>query len=418
MFITIWTNTGTVTDRPRVLVGSIGTSDYDQVTYEFEDRTVDAQTSPVALCYLFDIDGVFIFRTQAAGEENDDVLAAGFEDAEVAYEFVDIDPIATESDIDSVLSTVTRTLDTSGFYESSIVLDISHSFRSIPIVLLLSLVQFETLHDAVAVERIYYSRFAGSDDYETTPIIDFTHVQTLLKWYDAVQTAKRTGSLGGISTLLEEKRESLFTGAEPGHHARHAFNDFVAPFGAAQEDIDAGFPLGAGLNTRAALDALAGLDAESFVGPSGMILDPLELMIQDFATTQTASKKTELELNEDELKREAEMVQFYIEHGKFWIALEVGRELFVNRLLYDNGHTADWLDPEVRATVRPTPGHHESEGLTLGDEAQRLWDKIRTARNNYAHAGFKKQNRPSTDAIQQSLTKLCERINDDTFWES
>lgn len=406
-----------------LLIGSIGTSDYGTVTYEFDDSTVQGNVSPAALVNLFGDDSnssvpitaALIVRTEEAGSANDYRLQRAFDAAGIDYEFVDIDLISDRSDIDNIVQTIVENLRSDRFDESSIVLDISHSFRSLPIVFLLAAMQFEALDDDATLEKIYYSRFAGSRDYDTATVIDLTYLRTLIEWYDAFEAARRTGTFRGLHMLLDERREEFFVDTESSHPDRHSFAQFVDTFGAAQEKIDAGFPLEAGITTRQSLEKLSRLDAESFIGPEGVVLKPLRILLEGFETHQTVSCKTDYKLDEPELNRQASIVEFYTANEKYWIALECGRELFVNRLLYDEGIT-DWLDKDNRKSVAPASGNNTEASHNV-PEVQQLWDRLSQARNLYAHAGFKQDERPSDDDVEEWLETLCNNIDNDEFWK-
>lgn len=415
-----------MTGAGHLLVGSIGTSDYDTVTYELEGETTETELSPVALVELLnghptidiEISAALIVRTPEAGEKNDDRLEAAFTEAGIKYELADIDLITDKSDIDTILRTVVDELRGDTFDEPSVVLDISHSFRSLPMVFLLSLMQLEALEENVTLEKIYYSRFAGSREYDEAPVIDLTYLRTLIRWYDAFETAQRTGTLRGIRLLLEAKREELFVNDDSDHPAREDFADFVGSFKGAQKAIDTGFALETGFATKNALTQLAKLDDAVFIGPEGTVLKPLELLLEGSETEQDASAKTELQLTEDELQREAEIVKFYLESEQYRIALVCGRELFINRLLYDADQRDEWLNRDCREAIALPPGHKGETVTHDVADVQRLWDRIRKARNAYAHAGFNEEGRPNDRDVEDGLEKLCEHIDNDAFWQA
>lgn len=408
-----------------LLLGSVGTAEYRPTPYEFDGATVESDVAPAALVELFDEDptpdidigAALIARTPAAGDANDHRLEGAFTDAGIDHELVDIDPIDDAADIDAVVGAIVGTLRGDRFEETSVVLDISHSPRPLPMVFLLAVMHLEALGDGFTLERIYDSRFAGDPARDAAVVVDFTYLRTLIEWYDAFETARRTGTFRGLRLLLEEKRTELFVDGDADRPDREAFSDFVGSFGATQRELDAGFPLEAGIRARHALEALSGLDPASFVGPEGIVLEPLEVLLEGFETDQSVARKSEYDLEESELRRQASIVRYYTEHERYWVALECGRELFINRLLYD-AEAADWLDRERRASRTPAAGSH-TEAYTHDDpDVQRLWNRLSVARNQYAHAGFKEAGRPSEETIARTLRTLCAEIDNDDFWRA
>lgn len=404
-----------MTESGKLLVGSIGTTDYDDIEYELNGRTVRTDTALSALVNLCDVDAALIFRTSEAGDKNDARLREAFSEAGVAYEFVEIELVTGKADIDTILQTVVTRIRDSQFSEDSVMLDISHSFRTLPMVFLVSLMQLTALEETVTLDKIYYSRFAGSDEHSTAPIIDLTYLRTMMEWYDAFQTAQRTGTYQSVQALLEEKREKIYGGNTPTTEDRQFINT-IGTFGGAQKEIDEGFPLTAGLKTQTALEALSELDDEAFIGPEQMVMEPLELILEGFETNQDVTDKTDLVLDTDELRRQANMIAFYVDHNKYLIAIECARELMINRFLYDAGITDQWLDKETRQDVAPAPSNQGDHGTHDVDKVQALWEQISDARNAYAHAGFKRKNRSSHDKIEAWLKTLCGNIDNDSFW--
>jgi CRISPR-associated DxTHG motif protein len=402
-------------DQNHLLIGSIGTTDYDEVDYELDGRTITTDVSPAALSELCDIGQALIFRTPEAGEKNDHRLREAFSAAGVDFELIDIGLIEEQEDVNKILQRIVDTTRSSRFREDSIILDISHSFRSIPIVFLLSVMQLTSLYENAALKKIYYSRFAGSSDHESSPVIDMTYLRTMIEWYDAFEMADQNGTYREIRVLLEERKEEIWTDNES-HPEGQNFSKAVGQFGAAQQAIDAGFPLEAGLKANVTLESISGLDEEAFVGPEGMVLNSLERLLNGFDTDQDVSDKSELTLDENELRRQAHIVQYYVDNDRYWIAIECARELMINRFLYDAGLTNDWLEHDNRARIAPAPGDKHEQFTHDVDAVQALWDQIRKARNQYAHAGFKTDRREDEDDINQWIEKLCNRIDDDEFW--
>jgi CRISPR-associated DxTHG motif protein len=404
-------------DPGDLLIGSIGTSNYDEVVYELDGEKVKADVSPAAVVELCDIGQALIFRTPEAGEKNDWRLEKAFSAAGVDFELVDIRLIKEQEDVDKILQRIVDMTQSSRFPEDSIVLDISHSFRSIPIVFLLSVMQLTSLDENAALKKIYYSRFAGSSDHQSSPVIDLTYLRTMIEWYDAFEMADQNGTYREIRVLLEERRDDLFKNNASNPEGEE-FSKAVGIFKSAQQDIDAGFPLEAGVNAKAARESIAGLNEKSFVGPEGMVLNSLERLLDGFDTNQDVSDKSELILNENELRRQANIVQYYMDNERYWIAIECARELMINRFLYDAGLTNDWLEHDNRNLIAPAPGNKHDQFTHDVDAVQALWDQIRKARNQYAHAGFKTDQRENVDDITRWIEKLCNRIDDDQFWKA
>jgi len=86
-------------DQDNLLIGSIGTTDYDQIVYELDGETVTTDVSPAALVELCDIGQALIFRTPEAGEKNDHRLREAFSATNVDFELIDIGLIEKQEDV-------------------------------------------------------------------------------------------------------------------------------------------------------------------------------------------------------------------------------------------------------------------------------------------------------------------------------
>jgi hypothetical protein len=404
-----------MSDSDTLLLANVGTSNYGNNRYEFDNEVVEASVSPEALAQFCDVDTAVIAQTPEAEQTNVQRLKTTFSTEGIDFEFIDVELIQDGSDIDSILQTVIDAVRKLSPRRRAIILDITHSSRSHPMVFLLSVMQLTSINQATTLERIYYSRFVRGSDQDTIPVVDLSYLRTLIRWYDAFEMAQQTGTYRQIRLLLEEKREEIFKNNTPEPQHRQ-FSKLVDSFEKAQRAIDAGFPPETAVNTRRAVSCASQLDDADFVGPEEMILDPIEDLLGKFDTTQDVDEKSELVLTESELRREAKMVEFYLNNDRHWVAIECGRELMINRFLYNAGITECWLNKKHREEIVPAPGHYPDRYTHEIEEVQALWDQIRNARNTYAHAGFKTRDRASKQDIEKMLNNLCENIDNDSFW--
>jgi hypothetical protein len=395
-----------------LLVSSIGTTNYDTTIYSLADGG-DCETDlcPLALAELLDIDTAFIPRTEEAVVYDDD-LGEGFDELNVGYEFETIPTISERDDVDTVLDTLINHIREIG--AESVVLDITHAYRSLPMVMFSSIMYLDALGE-VDIRGIYYGEYQD-DGSLTTPIIDLTYLHKLMGWHYALQTFETTGSLRAVHQLIDSRKERYFKrGKRPDDLA-----DVVSSLGGASRYFDSGLPLEAGIATRDTIDALDTIDENQFVGPDGSFLAPLAEKLCGFELQQDASKKDEIILNTDELSRQRRFVEFYRDTGRYWLALECGRELFLNRLLYESSEfdQQNWLDRDTRERITDELMESEdSEDKHTEKDAMTLWNQIGNHRNLYAHAGFKQNRAPSETTVENVLTELCKNISNDAFWE-
>jgi hypothetical protein len=395
-----------------LLVSSVGTggeTGYSETTYSLEG-VGDCETNlcPLALADLLDFDAAFVPRTEEAAVYDED-LTDGFDAMGVDCAFETIPKIGARDDADVVLDTIIthiRAID-----PASVVLDITHAYRSLPMVLFSSVMYLDALGE-VDVEGIYYGEYQG----EHSTLIDLTYLHTLMEWHHALRTFDTTGSLRAVHQLMESRKRQLFESDE----RPHDLAALVGPLGSASRHFDSGLPLEAGRATKSATEALEAVDEDQFVGPEGGFLAPLAEELRGFGLRQDAGTKADIRLDEDELDRQRAFVEFYRDTERYWLALECAREVFINRLLYEYGgqYRQNWLDRDTREEVRErslTDEHRADRHVDA--DAIKLWDCIGQYRNTYAHSGFKRRDAPDEASVRATLSELCESLTDDAFWE-
>jgi hypothetical protein len=392
-----------------LLVSSVGTggkTGYNETTYSYEsESTFETHLCPLAIASIFEVDTAFVPRTEKAAAYDDDLIE-GFESIGIDHTFSTIPKITSQNEADIVLDKLieeVREID-----PSAVVLDITHAYRSLPMVLFSAAVYLDAL-DEIEVDGIYYGEYQG----EESPIIDLTYLHTLIEWHHALRSFQETGS------LFDERKTRLFENGQPEEdEQRRNFANLTKSLNGASKHINSGLSLEAGRATRGVMDALNRVDEREFVGPESGFLSPLREGLHDLELEQDVSKTTEIELNMDELKRQREVVRFYLDRGKYWFALECARELFVNRLLLEADHGGDWLTRTARKRI-------ETEKLSGADgrksrqsdaDAHKLWNTLSGYRNMYAHSGFNDDGIPSENKVRDIVEELCGQVDNDAIW--
>lgn len=411
-------------DSPRLLLTSLGIRPEETVYQIGDGTTYGTHLFAEALVELLDVefDVALITRTETierSDSDHDLQLADRLEERGIEPIFLRVPEVTEQADVDTVLNDLVaevRTLD-----PATVVLDVTHAFRSLQMVFFVSMTQLDALGE-IRIDGIYYGYYRDEEDI--SPVIDLTYLHTLTEWYYALRSFREAGSFRPAHRLLEEQRERVFKRGEPDQ----ALADMSDSLADVSTYLDSGLPLEGGSAARDAIAKLEQFDEEDFVGPQGVFREPLLKDLRVFASDQevAATSKEDIELTMAELKREREIVRFYAEHEKYWHALECGRELFLNRVLFDSREIdrRGWLDEEHRRIAseelgrqlvqyRDGPPTEESPDVP---RALQLWDRLTQYRNMNAHAGFKEDTAQVGDRVHQALEELCDHIEDDDFW--
>lgn len=401
--------------RERLLLSSVGTSDYAQTRFVLADgRETRAATSPEALIQLLDLDSVILTHTAAVRKETDylDRIRKACSDRNIGITLVEVPLVEGRADVDQILDRVGAALADAG--AGSVVLDITHAFRSLQLALYTATVHLDAL-EVISLDTVYYAENAGHGG--TAPVLDLTYLSTLMEWHHALRSFRTQGTLGPLQGLLAAKRNRVYRGGD--EHSELAQLD--SALGSVASYLDAGLPLETGVAARHALETLDSLDDRDFIGPEGAFLDPLADQLKRFVVKQAAvSEKSDIELTENELHRQRELVRFYVETGREWHALECARELFLTRLLYErHGRDVEWLDTDIRhagreSLTKAVMRYRSSDASPPG--ALQVWDELSQYRNTHAHAGFDPNKTPTGEEVQPVIETVCERLDDEAFW--
>jgi len=390
-----------------LLISSIGTMDYDEASHDFGDgeEAVTSKFSSVAVESKIGGDvQPLVVRTEEAAEAHDEELRESFE-TEPQFRLIPLG--RSEEEFEEIFATIVDAVDE--YDPDSVSLDVTHGLRSLPMVYFASLTYVSSLR-GIEVEGVYYGAFEAGEEGQA-PVFDLTYLFDLMDWYHAVRTFSETGSLLQIQELLEDRKNSLFReGEEP-----RVLSELTGPLRSTHESIASGLPLESGMASHSALEALGELDEES-VGLGVPVIEPLEDELKRFEVPDSASDKSDAELSMDEMKREAEIIEYYVEKGNLQLALECLRELFINRLLL--GSDA-WLRMSKRSLAKRDLTDAAKAGTEGGDtpEVVKSWNRISDWRNFYAHSGFKQDAEPNREKVEEEIRKVLDRIEDDDFWE-
>ena len=130
----------------------------------------------------------------------------GLSEALKDYPIIDI-PILdgnTERELWDIFDAIFKTLEES----DELYIDITHSFRSLPVFLTVLLNYAKTLKD-VKVKAITYGNWEAKDDDNFAPVIDLTAVNELQNWTNAVNEFVKFGYATDLSNLMKSELNFL-----------------------------------------------------------------------------------------------------------------------------------------------------------------------------------------------------------------
>jgi len=148
-------------------------------------------------------------QTRAAAERHGESLAKELLACNSIGEISEITDDKSETELWEIFAAITNSVPAG----CELHLDITHGFRSLPLIVFIALSYLRTTRN-VTIGGIHYGAWeernqgVGSSP-EVAPVFDITPFLTLLDWNAAADQFLQTGSADRISQLLSEAQQSL-----------------------------------------------------------------------------------------------------------------------------------------------------------------------------------------------------------------
>lgn len=304
----------------------------------------------------------------------------------------------------------------------TLTLDLTHGFRSYPFLFFTAVAYLKALRPDVAIDGIYYGMLDARVD-DVAPFVDLSILLRIMEWVYAVRVFRDTKTAHLLANLLEP-----LTKPQPGLEKTGSIKCIRRDIEQFSEFFNLACPLELGITANSLSRRLtAGLpEALSNKVPLG---NDLMEIIRRFAesTAVPYSKKRCCLLNQQELERQADLIDTYFEIGAYSSALGLVREWMVSAVVLHNGNSQSWLERSER---------REAENRLNNQAAQRLhaatapvhpycatelityWKMIGDQRNGLAHHGFRPQN---VDLVTvgnavKTWNEIKSHMDDRSFW--
>lgn len=310
-------------------------------------------------------------------------------------------------------------------------LDVTQGLRHFPFVAY-ALALYLTSLKGIQLRGAYYGMLEGvpRESSEPRPIVDLQPLLELPEWFHAVRVFQRTGSTEPLAAIIARLSDSLRAAAQvagnaPGLHQRATeagkMRDRLAQLSFAYES---GVPLELGRAATMLDDSIEDL--------SGAITERLTLApdlmefvrsaLRPFVFSEMPGRKglwkTRIPADEDELSRQAMLIEKYLERNQLPLAMGLLREWVVSWLMSHSGQQHRWWDRAHRVHAERQLGALaaacESElGKTLTEDQKRwgrFWKELSELRNTLHHHGMRQDALEKEPAHVDRITAFWQRI--------
>lgn len=285
-----------------IILTTLGAGDYKEAIYCWQDYPQHStRLVSAALAKWFPEAEIKVLLTPFAKQRNGALLQELLPQAQAL-------PIAngeTEEDNWKLFQTVADAIPEG----AEVIFDVTHGFRSLPIVTLLAL-SYLRIVKGVKLRAVVYGAWQAGQ--ESTPIFDLTPFVALLDWAQAASRFQDTGDARLFKHLLEMKRQASYNAVsrqlETLSQAMFSNRGLAVPDEAAKL-------------MRVLKQAQEG-QLESHQRPFALVMQQLEQQVSALAAPA----------EEDKLRLEAEyaLIGWYAERGHYPQALSLAREWLIS----------------------------------------------------------------------------------------
>lgn len=388
-------------ESQRLLLSFLGTGNYQEVVYTLDGQEYRTPFIQEALVRHFPDHRLMVFLTEEALRKNGQALEERLKKLGHGWEPRLIPGGRSESEHWEIFNTMVNAIPNG----ASVVMDVTHGFRSQPM-LALAVLQFLEVVKGVRTERLLYGaiREEGTGEFlDLTPFLD------LVAWTQATRDLMRYGwgkPLAELLSRLQDDHWKRSQGAAKEDRVTQLkrLGDALGQLTLALEllRVEEATDYAAKLLKRAdeAAQELGRLPAAE---PLGYLLSALKERYSPLAVGDP--------FGQEGLRAQAAMVEIFLASGSLTQALTLMRELMVTFICLEKR-----LDPKVERS--------EAE-RELGDYAQRsrqgvrnqdekwgqLWNELADLRNDVAHAGMRFNPTPAK-TLEQKLDTLWKKIKE------
>lgn len=415
-----------------ILLTALGKGQRNTI-YELHGSTAEEPLAPLALLRLLQENAkpnrVLALCTEGARQATWETFANGVRQTlNMDAERLDIPDGRTADDIRQIVESAAEK-----FPEGvELTLDVTQGFRHFPFVAY-ALALYLTSLRGIRLRGAYYGMLEGFDpeSKEPRPIVDLRPLLELPEWFHAVRVFRETGSTGPLACLMRGLQgesvgdtDTIIASLEKLAFTYEAGLPIELAYVAAQvaSSFVEGLPSTATSQIPLASQVSQLLTDSCHVFQTGAVA-------QDMAPRrQEAEWKSHIPLDDDELRRQANLIDLYFSRNQLPLALGMMREWVVSLLLARTGRGADWLDGSwngnrsvaerrlgALAALQRDKSGRDASGIALTDQQKKwaiFWNQLADLRNELHHHGMKKKpvryNPPELQKVKQFWHSLKE----------
>ena len=404
----------------RIGLSFLGLSRYQVAAYYWKDKdygVLKTNLFPETLPAFFSVTELIVFVTkEAKGHEHCRQLKENLGDT---VKMVEIPSGKKEEELWEIFDIVAKQVPPN----STIIMDITHAFRSLPMVIYNVALYLRRIKN-IKIERIIYGNWEARDKSYSpplTPIFDLTPTLDLQDWLHGIDYFQRRGDAEELANSLSRTQGRLYQTRDSGKaklprklvNMARGLNNF-------SEALRLLRPLATFQTTTTVCNLLESAEDEVILWakPFADILQDLNKELSPLVAPEPTN------LSRDNLRTQLKLVHYYLDKDLVVQAVLLAREWLVSCLMLLTDRELDWRDRKARVRAERELGrvyrYHRKENdyklrgklhsgvVTLlgkcklpswyrdipqASTIRDIWDNLSKLRNDVAHCAM------NTDAI-------------------
>jgi CRISPR-associated DxTHG motif protein len=368
------------------LIAFLGTGEYKCATYRWNDQTYKTSFVQEAFVHWLKPETTCVLLTKEAREKHWNDLSQRLQGHTQIVE-VDIPDGKSEAELWRIFEKISDAV----CEGDQIAFDITHSFRSLPVIALLTIAYLKQVK-GVKVQYVLYGAYeARNDKDQVAPVFDLTPFANLLDWLAAAKMFMATGDSSELGQLIQEIQNDAYRNRKAyGENLPRALKNF----GMALEEVSNDLLLARVPNLPKSVSNLiekqkrASAEVSDWTPPLTLLLDKIADAYEPF--------------QDDSLPTQATLIRWYLDHNHIVQAMTLAREWVVS--YYAQQKSLSRNDAENELNQRANNQEN--------DELVQLWSSIRNIRNDLAHCGFGRKEGQvlSATSIRQNAEEVVKQI--------
>ncbi|MDM7912942.1 MAG: TIGR02221 family CRISPR-associated protein [Methanotrichaceae archaeon] len=375
----------------RKALSFLGTGNYQETTYFLGNKECRTKLFPEAVHELFRPDEMVVLLTEAAGSKYLDNLKSAL--AGKSWRYARIPDGKNEAEIWDIFEVITQSVGEG----DELIFDITHAFRSIPMLTMISVAYLRSARN-ITLEAVVYGAWDAREG-DRSPVFDLTPFMKLLDWTNAAEMFIRTGHGGDIARLLRSAQDIAYRrdgsdGQDPPRELKNIAKDIdsisrALALARPKEVIESAQRLRSRPETYRS-------EAQEWAKPFFLLVNKIADSFIPFAE----SDKTDIP---GRLETEYRIIEWLLERDQVIQAILLSREWIVTYAIHRLGKGKAY-DRAFREQTeeRINNAAKGEEGLPVENEILSIWRRLGDLRNDIAHCGMREEPMSSENLIKNA----------------